>query len=89
MNKDQDVFHVGAHPQYVDPNETPEERAGREEVEANIHAPELSKAQPSIVFDDKGNAVPVSEDDESLAKDSAKDAAEERAERRKDGGDKR
>jgi hypothetical protein len=89
MNKDQDVFHVGANPQYVDPNETPEQAAAREEYEANIHAPEIGKAAPVIVFDDKGNPMPVHEDDESLAKDRAKDAAEERAERRKDGGDKR
>lgn len=83
------VFHVGANPQAVDPNETPEEAAAREEREANIHAPEIGKAAPAIVFDDDGNAVPVEADDESVEKDRAKDAAEERAERRKDGGDKR
>lgn len=89
-NKDADVYHVGANPQAVDPNETPEDRAAREEVEADIHAPEVGKAAEAIVFDDKGNPRPMSEmDDKDVQEDRAKDAAEERAQRRKDGGDKR
>ncbi len=83
------VFHVGANPQDVPPGETPEEAAAREERDSQIHAPEIGKSSPAIVFDDKGNPVPVKDDDESLAKDRAKDAKEELAQRREDRGDKR